>query len=152
MASPTQWPWVWVDSGSWWWTERPGILRFMGLQRVRHDWASELNCFCLNKWLHFWLLLYNFFLIGASQVAIVVKNPCAIAKWCMRQGFYPWAGRIPWRRTLQPIPAFLPGEFHGLRSLADRLQSIGLQRVRHDWSYFTCTNQFLLIRFEKILC
>ena len=43
MASPTQWTWVWVDSGSWWWTGRPGVLRFMGSQRVRHDWAPELN-------------------------------------------------------------------------------------------------------------
>ena len=43
MASPTQWTWVYVDSGSWWWTGRPGVLRFMGSQRVRHDWASELN-------------------------------------------------------------------------------------------------------------
>ena len=33
----------WVDSGSWWWTGRPGVLRFMGLQRVGHDWATELN-------------------------------------------------------------------------------------------------------------
>ena len=38
-----QWTWVWVDSGSWWWTGRPGVLQFMGLQRVRHDWATELN-------------------------------------------------------------------------------------------------------------
>ena len=37
MASPTQWTWVWVDSGSWWWTARPGMLRFMGSQRVKHD-------------------------------------------------------------------------------------------------------------------
>ena len=43
MASLTRWTWVWVNSGSWWWTERPGVLRFMGLQRVRHDWATELN-------------------------------------------------------------------------------------------------------------
>ena len=42
MASPTQWTWVWVDSGSWWWTRRPGVLRFMGSQRVGHDWATEL--------------------------------------------------------------------------------------------------------------
>ena len=35
--------WVWVNSGSWWWTGRPGVLWFMGLQRVRHDWATELN-------------------------------------------------------------------------------------------------------------
>ena len=34
---------VWVNSGSWWWTGRPGVLWFMGLQRVRHDWVTELN-------------------------------------------------------------------------------------------------------------
>ena len=43
MASPTRWTWVWMDSGSWWWTGRPGVLQFMGSQRVRHDWATELN-------------------------------------------------------------------------------------------------------------
>ena len=43
MASLTQWTWVWVNSGSWWWTGRPGVLRFMGSQRVGHDWATELN-------------------------------------------------------------------------------------------------------------
>ena len=51
MASLTQRTWVWVDSGSWWWTGRPGVLRFMGLQRVGHDWATELN----------WNFFYNFF-------------------------------------------------------------------------------------------
>ena len=43
MASPTQWTWVWVDSGSWWWTGRPGMLCFMVSQRVGHDGATELN-------------------------------------------------------------------------------------------------------------
>ena len=43
MASPTQWTWVWVNSGSWWWTGRPSVLQSMGSQRVRHDWATELN-------------------------------------------------------------------------------------------------------------
>ena len=43
MASQTRWMWVWVNSGSWWWTGRPGVLRFMGSQRVGHDWATELN-------------------------------------------------------------------------------------------------------------
>ena len=48
MASPTQWTWVWVDSGSWWWTGRPGILQFMGLQRVGDDWSTELNWMKIN--------------------------------------------------------------------------------------------------------
>ena len=43
MASLTRWTWVWVNSGSWWWTGRPGMLQFMGSQRVGHDWATELN-------------------------------------------------------------------------------------------------------------
>ena len=43
MASSTRWTWVWVNSGSWWWTGRPGVLRFVGSQRVGHDWATELN-------------------------------------------------------------------------------------------------------------
>ena len=43
MASPTQWTWIWVNSGSWRWTGRPGMLQSMGLQRVRRDWVTELN-------------------------------------------------------------------------------------------------------------
>ena len=46
-GSPTWWTWVWVDSGCWWRTGRPGMLRFMGSQRVEYDWATELN------WYHF---------------------------------------------------------------------------------------------------
>ena len=42
-GSPTQWTWVWVNSRSWWWTGRPGVLRFMGSQRVGHNWVTELN-------------------------------------------------------------------------------------------------------------
>ena len=43
MASLTRWTWVWVNSRSWWWTGRPGVLWFMALQGVGHDWATELN-------------------------------------------------------------------------------------------------------------
>ena len=41
MASPTRWTWVWVSSGSWWWTGKPGLLQFMGLHRVRQDWVTD---------------------------------------------------------------------------------------------------------------
>ena len=41
MASLTQWNWVWVSSGSWWWTGKPGMLQSMGSQRIRHDWVTE---------------------------------------------------------------------------------------------------------------
>ena len=62
MASRTQWTWVWVKSGHWWWTGRPGVLRFMGLQRVGHDWATELNL-RIESHFCFWLggpMLYTF--------------------------------------------------------------------------------------------
>ena len=49
MASPTWWTWVWVNSRGWWWTGRPGMLWFMGSQKVGHDWASELN----------WIILWS---------------------------------------------------------------------------------------------
>ena len=53
MASLTQWTWVWVTSRSWWWTGRLGVLRFVGSQRVGHDWATELNwseCVYSSTW------------------------------------------------------------------------------------------------------
>ena len=43
MASATQWTCVWASSESWWWTGKPGMLQSMGLQRVRHNWVTELN-------------------------------------------------------------------------------------------------------------
>ena len=43
IASPTQWTWVWVNCRRWWWTGRPGVLQFMGSQRVRHERETELN-------------------------------------------------------------------------------------------------------------
>ena len=43
MASLTQWTWVWVSSRSRWWIGKPGVLQSVRLQRVRHDWATELN-------------------------------------------------------------------------------------------------------------
>ena len=55
MASPTQWTWIWVDSGSWWWIRKPGVLRFMGLQRVGCDW-TELN----EKYAIAWFNWFNY--------------------------------------------------------------------------------------------
>ena len=60
MASLTRWTWVWVNSGSWWWTGRSGLLRFMGLQRVGHDWATDLIWSPMHesgKWKWKWCLV-----------------------------------------------------------------------------------------------
>ena len=78
MASLTRWTWVWVNSRSWWWTGRPGVLQSMGSQRVRLDWATELNLNWYNsiiwnegcplkgvqqvliEWINFLILAYLF--------------------------------------------------------------------------------------------
>ena len=56
MVSPTQWTWVWVNSSSWWWTGSPGMLQSMGLQRVGHGWATQLNS--ILKWTWFFSIGY----------------------------------------------------------------------------------------------
>ena len=67
MASLSRWTWVWVNSGSWWWTGRPGVLRFMGSQRVRQDLANKRQ--------------QKFFLRFFSHIGyyrILTRVPCAI--------------------------------------------------------------------------
>ena len=83
MASLTQWTWVWVGSGSQWWTGKPGVLQSMGSQRVRHDWVTELELeigYCLLiaiiRRVHSWY--------GWNDYCLPIK----IAEWvsvaCMR--------------------------------------------------------------------
>ena len=52
LASPTRWTWVWLGSRSWWWTGKPGMLQSVGLQRVGHDWLTELNWTEQSQWVH----------------------------------------------------------------------------------------------------
>jgi len=55
----TRWMWVWVNCGSWWWTGRPRVLRFMGSQRVGHDWATDLIWYCIGFFFLAYFTLYN---------------------------------------------------------------------------------------------
>ena len=64
MASLTQWTWVWVNSGSWWWTGRHGVLRFMGSQRVGHDWVTDL----------IWSYLILCSLVKSESCSVVSKS------------------------------------------------------------------------------
>ena len=59
--------WVWVNSGSWWWTGRPGVLQFMGLQRVGHDWVTELN------WGLF-ILFFNFYIFSDILIIQIIES------------------------------------------------------------------------------
>ena len=69
MASLTQWTWIWVDSGSWWWTGRSVERWFMGSQRVRNEWATELNWTELNP-----LFLHSILLSILSFTLILQKQ------------------------------------------------------------------------------
>ena len=101
MASLTRWTWVSVNSGCWWWTGRPGMLRFMGSQRVGHDWAAELN----------WTEIPWTEEPGRLQ---------SMGSWRVR---HDWETSLSlftfmhWRRKWQPTPLFLPGESQGRGSL-----------------------------------
>ena len=66
MASPTWWAWIWVNSGSLWWTGRPGVLWFMGSQRAGHDWATELKWYYQVN-IHFFV--ENQFYLLANRVS-----------------------------------------------------------------------------------
>ena len=69
MASPTQRTWVWVNSRSWWRTGRPDVLQFMGSQRIRRDWAAELNWYVLH--LHLFIDWWTF---GCLYVLAIVNS------------------------------------------------------------------------------
>ena len=185
MVSPTQWTWVWVDFGSWWWTGRPGVLQFMGSQGVGHDWAiernwTETNIIVWSKPHSLWRRKMDTNLSDcpgsySHLITSEVKNhnshsiSCLIFKtsylifktilwigltwwlrwWricpqCKKPGFNLWVGKIPRRMKWLPTPVFLPGEFHGQRSLVG--YSPWGHRVRHDWT----TNTFILWIIEII--
>ena len=75
MPSPTLWTWVWVDSGSCWWTGRPGVLQAMGLQRVGQDWATELTWVFLTPWV-----------FGNRAMHLIHLSLCSI--WVLRKAVW----------------------------------------------------------------
>ena len=89
MASSTRWTWVWVSSRSWWWTGRPGVLRFMGSQRVGHDWASELSWTELPK-----KFLWKIWRVGSIWSLLVLQNRT------IYNGFWPFFsnGWVLWHK------------------------------------------------------
>ena len=125
MASPTPWTWVWVNSGSWWWTGRPGMLRFMGSQRVGHDWATELN-WTLGK--------------GHSETEVFPPfkrkrerlNGSYLSPLCLTP--------LPW----SPPPLCLPESRSLLKELR-RLSWSGGPQIQ--WVFFLSTSTFILLSY-----
>ena len=79
MASPTRWTWLWVNSGSWWWIGKSGMLQSMESQIVRHNWATELN------WMA--LMFLNF-----EHLAVLVS-----CHWLCPAHNHPFLCCSPWR-------------------------------------------------------
>ena len=78
MASLPQWTWVWASSRSWWWTRKPAVLQSMGLQRVRHDWVTELS-WCLP--------------LGIRQDWVTVltnEDEASVPRWMLRLDHTRW--------------------------------------------------------------
>ena len=98
IASLTRWTWVWVNSGSWWWIGRPGVLWFMGSQRVGHDWATDLI------WSDFFKVFIEFiggFLVGSDGLSLL--QYC----FCFRFWFF---GILVPQLGIKPIPPALVGK------------------------------------------
>ena len=75
MASPSQWPWVWVSSRNWWWTGKAGMLQSMESQRVRHDWVTELNWTDFGLHFRFYLTEgYMFYLVCSNSKNIMILS------------------------------------------------------------------------------
>ena len=99
MASQTQWTWVWVNSGRWWWTGRPGVLQSMGSQRVGHDWATELN------WTE--LKVFPVVMYGCENKTVKKAKHWridAFELWCWRRSVWvPWTARKSNQSILKEI-------------------------------------------------
>ena len=129
MASVTQWTWIWARSRRWWRTGKSGVLQSVGSQSRTgmSDWTTTG---CTLRW-EWWRKSFSKTAASSGASGREPACQCRRHKVC---GFGTWIGKIPWRRAWQPTSAWRiswteePG----------RLQSIGSQRVRYDWSELTC--------------
>ena len=90
-------------------------------------------------------MCFSYFVFGGSPSFLPLapggtsgKGPTCQRRRHKRRGFHPWVEKIPWRRAWQPVPVFLPGESHGLRSLAGYRHRV--TRVGPNWNGLACTH------------
>ena len=140
------WTWVWVNSGRWWWTERPGVLWSMGLQRAGRNWETELNWSIYISVLSLLqavryttdgrpmdirmvFILWHVHRLGEIWMAVDsvtiprTEEPGGLQSMGSLRVGHNWANLLSlftfmhWRRKWQPTPVFLPGESQGRGSL-----------------------------------
>jgi len=148
MASPTRWTSVWVNSRSWWWTGSPGVLRFMRLQRVRHDWVTELNW---TEWMHIYIyivyniqlyMIYNilFYIHVCTHTHIYIKFSLGKeGSPAICENVHAWTWRILFIFSLSfykvlfgYLKKFIKTLVNPLKKHIDRLRA-GLESCLHCW-------------------
>ena len=147
MASPTQWTWVWINSGSWWWTGRPGVLQSMGSQRVGHNWMTELNWTddCMPALLvidPFWL----FTVVILPRLVIYFSNVSIFH--CFQQSldkyiFIVFQDPRPW------CYLFLLNMCYKLRSWFAFSHVLPPQPHHRLWHYLFCTEHFFTLLIKN---
>ena len=126
------------------WTEEPGELQSIGLQRVGHDW-NDLTCMNILMFIICGIYYIFFSLFEARKAWKKWMNPCLTAKEKIEWGrsgllimnpltFLYLTKCCIQRRWWHPTPVLLPGKSHGRRSLVGCSQSVGSLRVGHNWA------------------
>ena len=162
MASSTWLTRVWVDSGSCWWTGRPGVLWFMGSQRVRHDWVTELNWTELlwnknflktsySNWpslpqnrndLEFLYFLWQHIYLHDGCVLISYSHvPLFVNLWTVAHQaplFMEFSRQESWRRLPYPPPGDLPSPGIEPRSLTSPALAGEFFTTRATWEVLVC--------------
>ena len=133
MASLTQWIWVWVNSRSWWWTGRPGVLQSVGSQRVGHNWATELNQpLCNTNYLEClpWILLSQAFFQFSHFIPdfYTEKLPEKSLDYLTINTFYQVKLKEPRCRCRGQTSIFFPWPFLG-KERVWRTEKIALRRI-----------------------
>ena len=129
MASLTQWMWVWVNSESWWWTGRPGVLQSMVSQRVGQDWVTELTD---------WLTWQSWFQLVLHRVQHFTYVLCI-----HKQGDNIQSWRIPfpiWNQSIVPCLVLTVASWPAYRFLRRQVRWSGIPtslRIFHSFLWFS---------------
>ena len=146
MASLTPWTWIWVNSGTWWWTGRPGVLRFMGLQIVGHDWVTELNWTELSMHVEVYRQPTPVLLPGKScgWRSLVGYSPWGDKSWTRLSNFTFTFHFLALEKEMATHSSVLTWRIPGTEEPGGLLP-MGSHRVSHDWSDLAATTAYIYI-------
>ena len=101
----TRWTWVWISFRSWWWIGKPGVLQSMGLQRVRHNWATELKLLVIGLGDDFWIWCKKQSQTNKKQVELHQGKNFLHSKVKVKSLSRVWLFATPWTVAYQALPS-----------------------------------------------